>query len=173
MNYFADYNKSIYEKNITILIEKIKCDLNIDQNKLFHYKIFTKLFVMYFEFDDKRIPTFIFDTFMMAIREHNQYFVRTYETCMLSIVEIAKIIQIAIFLSKKYGFHKKYALVFSIGLVYSTFIFENNGIYLTIRQIYDIIPKGNYKPTFRSFLQDFFTIGTSKEVSCLLYYYNC
>ena len=69
----------------------------------------------------------------------------------------------------EHKFHKKYALVFSIGLLYSTFVFENNGIDLAIGDIYGIIPNGNCKPTYYSFLQNFFIIGTSKEGNCLLY----
>jgi hypothetical protein len=57
------------------------------------------------------------------------------------------------------------AMAFTLGIYYGTFVFEQTGMYLTIDEIYNIIPE--YKRTkngYKVFLKRFFKDGTSKEI---------
>ena len=61
------------------------------------------------------------------------------------------------------------AMAFTLGIYYGTFVFEQTGMYLTIDEIYNIIPE--YKRTkngYKVFLKRFFMDGTSKEILKIL-----
>ena len=62
------------------------------------------------------------------------------------------------------------AMTFTLGIYYGTFIFEGTSMYLTLDEIYDIIPvykrsKNGYKP----FVKRFFKDGTNKELLKILF----
>ena len=61
------------------------------------------------------------------------------------------------------------AMAFTLGIYYGTYIFEQTGMYLTIDEIYSIIPE--YKRTkngCKTFTRKFFIDGTSNEVIKIL-----
>ena len=63
-------------------------------------------------------------------------------------------------------------LTFSLGILCARprGSFENNGLYLTIKQIYDIIPKNQRsRSDFIQFRSDFFLKGTSNEINNILW----
>ena len=61
-------------------------------------------------------------------------------------------------------------LVFSICLVYSTFVFEQTAIDLTLENVYKIFSNDIKKKYSQSkFISDYFKVGTSKEVQNILY----
>ena len=63
--------------------------------------------------------------------------------------------------------------IFSITLVYSTFVFEQTAIDLTLENIYDIFSNNIKKEYSKSkFIQNYFEMGTSKEVQNILYNKN-
>ena len=61
-------------------------------------------------------------------------------------------------------------LAFCLGVVHATFIFENTGMYLTIEEIYNIIPsKQRSETNLKKFKKDFIMKGTSPEINKILY----
>ena len=64
----------------------------------------------------------------------------------------------------------KIALVFTLGLVYGTFIFEQTGLCLTLEEIYNILPKNKQtKYGYKTFQKRYFIDGTSSEISKILF----
>ncbi len=64
-------------------------------------------------------------------------------------------------------------LIFSICLVYSTFVFEQTAIDLTLENVYKVFSDDVKKDYSQSkFIADYFKIGTSKEVQNILYNKN-
>ena len=61
------------------------------------------------------------------------------------------------------------AMAFTLGIYYAHFIFEGTGMYLTIDEIYNIIPEEKRtKNGYKRFLLRFFKDGTSNEVLKIL-----
>jgi len=94
-----------------------------------------------------------------------------YEANRINYREIIKIINLSkitkILIKPEIGF------IFSITLVYSTFVFEQTAIDLTLENIYDIFSNNIKKEYSKSkFIQNYFEMGTSKEVQNILYNKN-
>ena len=61
------------------------------------------------------------------------------------------------------------AMAFTLGIYYAHYIFEGTGMYLTIDEIYNIIPEEKRTTNgYKKFLQRFFKDGTSTEVLKIL-----
>ena len=62
------------------------------------------------------------------------------------------------------------AMAFTLGIYYGTFIFEQTSLYLTIDEIYDIIPVyKRSKNGYKTFVKRFFVDGTNDEVLKILF----
>ena len=61
------------------------------------------------------------------------------------------------------------AMAFTLGIYYAHYIFEGTGMYLTIDEIYNIIPEEKRtKNGYKTFLKRFFKDGTSNEILKIL-----
>lgn len=92
------------------------------------------------------------------------------EITQLSLVEMEKIMIIVKYAKEKLNMKIEVALAFSLGIFYGTFIFEGTEVVLTLRQIYNIIPKNKRsKKGFAKFKNQFFIDGTNKDITNILY----
>ena len=88
------------------------------------------------------------------------------EAQQLNYREIVKIINIG----KILNMNPEINLVLSMLIVYSTFVFEQTGIYLTLNDVYDIFSnKVKIKYRQYEFISDYFIKGTSENIQKVLY----
>lgn len=89
-----------------------------------------------------------------------------HEAQRLNYREIVKIINIGKILKKD----PEVNLITSMLIVYSTFVFEQTGIYLILADVYNIFSnkiKNKYK--YEKFIDDYFIKGTCSEIQKILY----
>ena len=130
-----------------------------------------------FKFKDEDILEFMINNWDLAINDE----IELTEGCVseleqlqikqLSLREITKIVNIGQYAITILKMKPEIALAFSLGIFYATYIFEGTAMYLTIRQIYDIIPVWKRsKNGYKVFQKRFFVDGTDKEITKILYH---
>jgi hypothetical protein len=88
----------------------------------------------------------------------------------LSLREVTKIANIGKYATTTLKMKSEVALAFSLGIFYATYIFEGTAMYLTVQQIYDIIPVWKRtKNGYKTFQKRFFMDGTNKDITKILY----
>ena len=88
----------------------------------------------------------------------------------LSLREVTKIVNIGQYAVTMLKMKPEIAFAFSLGIFYATYIFEGTGMYLTVEQIYNIIPVWKRsKNGYKVFQKRFFMDGTNKEMTKILY----
>ena len=93
-----------------------------------------------------------------------------YEIKRLTLKEITTIINIGKYSIKKLNLIPEIALAFCLGVYYANFIFEQTSLSLTIKEIYDILPKNiKKKNDYKKFVKLFIIKGTSKEIIDILF----
>ena len=93
-----------------------------------------------------------------------------YEIKRLTLKEITTIINIGKYAIKKLNLIPEIALAFCLGVYYANFIFEQTSLSLTIKEIYDILPKNIKKNNnYKKFVKLFILKGTSKEIIDILF----
>ena len=93
-----------------------------------------------------------------------------YEIKRLTLKEITTIINIGKYAIKKLNLIPEIALAFCLGIYYANFIFEQTSLSLTIKEIYDILPKNiKKKNDYKKFVKLFIIKGTSKEIIDILF----
>ena len=93
-----------------------------------------------------------------------------YEIKRLSLKEITTIINVGKYAIKKLNLIPEIALAFCLGVYYANFIFEQTSLSLTIKEIYDILPKNIKKNNnYKKFVKLFILKGTSKEIIDILF----
>lgn len=93
-----------------------------------------------------------------------------YEIKRLTLKEITTIINIGKYAIKKLNLIPEIALAFCLGVYYANFIFEQTSLSLTIKEIYDILPKNiKKKNDYKKFVKLFIIKGTSKEIIDILF----
>jgi hypothetical protein len=93
-----------------------------------------------------------------------------YEIKRLTLKEITTIINIGKYAIKKLNLIPEIAFAFCLGVYYANFIFEQTSLSLTIKEIYDILPKNiKKKNDYKKFVKLFIIKGTSKEIIDILF----
>tara|TARA_X000000368_G_C22920232_1_gene662704 strand:+ start:336 stop:866 length:531 start_codon:yes stop_codon:yes gene_type:complete len=93
----------------------------------------------------------------------------SYQIKRISLKELTTIANLGRYCVETLKMKSHIAMAFSLGLYYATFIFEGTGMYLTIDEIYNIIPQHKRtKNGYKVFLKRFFMDGTSKEILRIL-----
>jgi hypothetical protein len=129
-----------------------------------------------FKFKDEDILEFMVTNWDLAINDE----IELTEGCVseleqlqikqLSLREVTKIVNIGQYAITILKMKPEIALAFSLGIFYATYIFEGTAMYLTVRQIYDIIPVWKRsKNGYKTFQRRFFMDGTNMEVTKILY----
>ena len=89
---------------------------------------------------------------------------------LLSINEIKKIILIGKYAISELKLNPRIALIFSLAIFYGICIFEETEVFLTLREIYNIIPKKERsEKEFKNFKKIYFSNGTCKYITNILY----
>lgn len=129
-----------------------------------------------FKFKDEDILEFMVNNWDSAINDE----IELTEGCVseleqlqikqLSLREVTKIVNIGQYAITMLKMKPEIALAFSLGIFYATYIFEGTGMYLTVEQIYNIIPVWKRsKNGYKVFQKRFFMDGTNKEMTKILY----
>jgi|TARA_B110000971_G_scaffold216575_2_gene251825 hypothetical protein len=145
--------------------------------KLHSQKKFKKAFQLIFNFKDKKTVDILLNNWDVAINGeikncknvdliNNQ---EEYQIKRITLVELTIIANLGKYTINILKMKPCIAMAFTLGIYYSTFIFEPTGMNLTVNEIYDIIPL--YKRTktgYKKFLIRFFKDGTSKDILRIL-----
>ncbi len=129
-----------------------------------------------FKFKDENILEFMINNWDSAINDE----IELTEGCVseleqlqikqLSLREVTKIANIGQYAITRLKMKPELALAFSLGIFYATYIFEGTAMYLTVRQIYDIIPVWKRsKNGYKVFQKRFFMDGTNNDITKILY----
>ena len=129
-----------------------------------------------FKFKDEDVLEFMVNNWDSAINDE----IELTEGCVselehlqikqLSLRQVTKIVNIGQYAVTRLKMKPEIALAFSLGIFYATYIFEGTAMYLTVRQIYDIIPVWKWsKNGYKTFQRRFFMDGTNTEVTKILY----
>tara|TARA_B100001250_G_scaffold381104_1_gene373124 strand:- start:40 stop:567 length:528 start_codon:yes stop_codon:yes gene_type:complete len=129
-----------------------------------------------FKFKDEDILEFMINNWDSAINDE----IELTEGCVseieqlqikqLSLREVTKIANIGQYAITRLKMKPELALAFSLGIFYATYIFEGTAMYLTVRQIYDIIPVWKRsKNGYKVFQKRFFMDGTNNDITKILY----
>ena len=93
-----------------------------------------------------------------------------YELERITLKELTTIANVGKYAVRTLKMKPHIAMAFTLGIYYATFIFEGTSMYLTIDEIYDIIPiHKRTKNGYKTFLRRFFKDGTNDEVLKILF----
>jgi len=148
----------------------------LSPKKFYKQEKFKSTFKNTFNFKDIKIIDLMLNNWNNAIKEEielTEDFVSKIEQSQikrLSLREMTKIINIGKYATEKLKMKSEIALAFTLGIFYGTYIFEGTGMYLTIEQIYNIIPLCNRtKNGYKVFQKRFFIDGTNEDITKILY----
>ena len=148
----------------------------LSPKKFYKQEKFKGTFKNTFNFKDIKIIDLMLNNWNNAIKEEielNEDFVSKIEQSQikrLSLREMTKIINIGKYATEKLKMKSEIALAFTLGIFYGTYIFEGTGMYLTIEQIYNIIPLcKRTKNGYKVFQKRFFIDGTNEDITKILY----
>ena len=130
-----------------------------------------------FKFKDEDILEFMINNWDSAINDE----IELTEGCVseleqlqikqLSLREVTKIVNIGQYAVTRLKMKPEIALAFSLGIFYATYIFEGTAMYLTVKQIYHIIPVWKRsKNGYKTFQKRFFMDGTDMGITKILYH---
>ena len=129
-----------------------------------------------FNFKDEDILEFMVNNWDSAINDEIELMedgvseIEQLQIKQLSLREVTKIANIGKYATTALKMKPEVALAFSLGIFYATYIFEGTAMYLTVQQIYDIIPVWKRtKNGYKTFQKRFFMDGTNKDITKILY----
>jgi len=165
-----------------ITTKKVECKLSTLQTSpkrfitLFKY---CKVFQTAFNFKNQKTVRYLIKKWYKVLKDECELGKDLEYACKDSIYEakranyreVLKIVNLSKLTNKT--MKSEIGLIFSICLVYSTFVFEQTAIDLTLENVYGIF-SDNIKKEYsqHKFIGDYFKIGTSKEVQNILYNKN-
>ena len=156
------------------------CSKIAEKNKLkeFHsQRKFTDVFQLVFKFDERQVAEIILQNWEKAIcseiKNCNNFNLineaEAYQIKRITLQELTVIVNLGKYAKNTLKMKSYIAMVFALGIYYSTFIFEQTGLCLTIAEIYNTIPEGKRtKNGYKSFLKSFFKEGTSDIILKIL-----
>ena len=140
-------------------------------------KKFEAAFHLIFKFKDYKMAGILLSNWEEAIKEEVKCCSEcdiindeeAYQIERISLKELTTIANLGRYCVTKLKMKSHIAMAFTLGIYYSTFIFEQTGMYLTIEEIYKIIPE-NKRTTngYKVFLKRFFIDVTGKEILKIL-----
>tara|TARA_B100001063_G_scaffold247284_1_gene292147 strand:+ start:6981 stop:7523 length:543 start_codon:yes stop_codon:yes gene_type:complete len=172
--------KLLDESEVKLAIKKDK-NKDYSNSSFYDIKIFKDALKLVFKCKNKRTVDIVLNNLKkelkgeinwgkqtkMIDKKEEQLVMCLHPQELIMIINIGKIVQ------SKYQMKPEVALVFSIGLVFAHFVFENTSMYLSIEDIYNILPnKSKSKNGEKKFKRDFFIKGTSKEIRNILFKFN-
>tara|TARA_B100000900_G_scaffold330933_1_gene291525 strand:- start:225 stop:740 length:516 start_codon:yes stop_codon:yes gene_type:complete len=161
--------KDVCEKAHTTTDQKIL-------ERLHKQKKFAAAFQLIFKFKNPRMASLILHNWEKAIEEEIwacEDFVdseETYQIKRINLKELTVMANIGRYSVNSLKMKPTFAMAFTLGVYYATFIFEQTGLNLTLNEIYNIIPK--YKQTkneYKLFQKRFFKDGTDKAILKILF----
>ena len=177
----SNTNPIIYEDFRVILQSTI--DISAEKH-FYKNETFISTICKAFYFKNPKIVKEMLEEWKKAIADEIEWWKETYVTTededeadndevfqieKLHLREMVKLLNISI-LTKKWKMNAEVGFAFALGIIYATFIFEQTSMHLTIKQIYDIIPKKQQKKmSYKRFKKLFFLKGTSDEINKILY----
>jgi len=145
--------------------------------KFYEQKNFKEAFKLIFGFKEPYMAEILLNNWNYAIKAEikNAKFNNMindregYELERITLKELTTIVNLGKYSVKVLKMKPYIAMAFTLGIYYGTFIFEGTGMYLTIDEIYNIIPQHKRtKNGYKVFLKRFFMDGTSKEILRIL-----
>jgi len=165
--------KAVQENRITC------ADDESISTKLFPQSQFVRTITCAFDFKETEIVKQMFYDWNKKIQEQTEWaseeygkdaMEEIYQIKRIHIKELVKLINLGKIVRKKYNMGPEISLALCLGILYATFIFENTCMYLTINEIYLIIPENiRNSITIEQFRKDFFVKGTDKDINKILY----
>jgi len=143
--------------------------------KLYSQKKFKEVFQLIFNFKDKKMVDILLNNWEKAIEDEIdacEDFVESeekYQIKRINLKELTIMANIGKYSINNLKMKPCFAMAFTLGIYYSAFIFEQTSMYLTINEIYNIIPENKRTKTgYKKFLFRFFKDGTSKNILRIL-----
>ena len=158
--------------------EKIRGEREYSKLEGLHkQKKFEAAFHLIFKFKDYKMAGILLSNWEEAIKEEVKCCSEcdiindeeAYQIERISLKELTVIANLGKYCVTNLKMKPHIAMAFTLGIYYGTYIFEQTGMYLTIDEIYSIIPE--YKRTkngCKTFTRKFFIDGTSNEVIKIL-----
>ena len=140
-------------------------------------KKFREAFQLIFKFEDKKMVDILLNNWDDAINGEiknckNCNLIdkqEEYQIKRITLKELTIMVNIGKYTIKNLRMKPYVAMAYTLGIYYSTFVFEPTGMNLTINEIYDIIPEcKRTKAGYKKFLLSFFKDGTSKNILKIL-----
>ena len=141
-------------------------------------KNFAAAFQLIFKFKDYKLASILLNNWEEAIiaeiKNCENFDLITdkeaYQIKRISLKELTTIANLGKYCVTTLKMKPHIAMAFTLGIYYATFIFEGTSMYLTIDEIYDIIPiHKRTKNGYKTFLRRFFKDGTNDEVLKILF----
>jgi len=145
--------------------------------KLHSQKKFKDAFQLIFNFKDKKMLDILlnnwYDAIIGEIKNCKNFDLvnkqEEYQIKRITLEELTIMANIGKYTITSLKMKPHIAMAFTLGIYYSTFIFEPTGMNLTVNEIYDIIPESKRTKTgYKRFLFSFFKDGTSKDILKIL-----
>ena len=145
--------------------------------KLHSQKKFKEAFQLIFNFKDKKMLDILLnnwdDAIIGEIKNCKNFDLvnkqEEYQIKRITLEELTIMANIGKYTITSLKMKPHIAMAFTLGIYYSTFIFEPTGLNLTVNEIYDIIPESKRTKTgYKKFLFRFFKDGTSKDILKIL-----
>ena len=146
--------------------------------KFYQQKNFKDTFKLIFGFKEPYMAEILLNNWNYAIKTEikNAKFNNTindregYELERITLKELTTIANVGKYAINILKMKPHIAMTFTLGIYYGTFIFECTSMYLTLDEIYDIIPVyKRSKNGYKTFVKRFFKDGTNDEVLKILF----